>query len=572
MLSPAGTRAYVLNEGSDSISVIDTASNTVTATISLGGTYELSDIALNHDGTMAYVTTVGAIVAISTSTNTVTATIPLGFADVEAIALNPAGTMAYVADGADAALAVVDLRTGAVIASVPTGATGAPINVAVSPDGSRAYVLNHTTADSTVSVFDTGTNTLAAVIPAGSEASKFALNPAGTLIYVVALQGDISVIDATTETLTGTIPIGESSGGVAFGADGAVAYAGIAYQGGNPDASLAVIDTATSAVTATISLGGNQAIASVAVMPTVVPTATSLTLSPSGTAIQGGTVTLSATEAPATAGTMQFLDGTSPLGSPVPAPAGTATYATSSLTLGSHSLSAVFTPSSAAFAGSSSPSAQLQINPPMLAVDQSIISIGTGTVTTAPFTTTGPRLLVAFTSSDGGAARQATTVSGAGLNWTLVRRANAKGSGTAEIWAAQATGPLTNVTVTSKPKTAGYDQSVTVVAFTGAGGIGASASASKAKGAPTVSLTTTESVSWVFGVGEDYSHAIASTLGARQLVVSQWVDPGPGETFWVQDQAVATSAAGMTVTINDTAPAGDIWNLAAVEILPTASS
>ena len=572
MLSPAGTRAYVLNEGSDSISVIGTASNTVTATISLGGTYELSDIALNHDGTMAYVTTVGAIVAISTSTNTVTATIPLGFADVEAIALNPAGTMAYVADGADAALAVVDLRTGAVIASVPTGATGAPINVAVSPDGSRAYVLNHTTADSTVSVFDTSTNTLAAVIPAGSEASKFALNPAGTLIYVVALQGDISVIDATTETLTGTIPIGESSGGVAFGADGAVAYAGIAYQGGNPDASLAVIDTATSAVTATISLGGNQAIASIAVMPTAVPTATSLTLSPSGTAIQGGTVTLSATEAPATAGTMQFLDGTSPLGSPVPAPAGTATYATSSLTLGSHSLSSVFTPSSAAFAGSSSPSAQLQINPPMLAVDQSIISIGTGTVTTAPFTTTGPRLLVAFTSSDGGAARQATTVSGAGLNWTLVRRSNAKGSGTAEIWAAQATGPLTNVTVTSKPKTAGYDQSVTVVAFTGAGGIGASASASKAKGAPTVSLTTTESVSWVFGVGEDYSHAIASTLGARQLVVSQWVDPGPGETFWVQDQAVATSAAGMTVTINDTAPAGDIWNLAAVEILPTASS
>ena len=56
------------------------------------------------------------------------------------------------------------------------------------------------------------------------------------------------------------------------------------------------------------------------------------------------------------------------------------------------------------------------------------------------------------------------------------------------------------------------------------------------------------------------------------MVVSQWVDPGPGETFWVQDQAVATSAAGMTVTINDTAPAGDIWNLAAVEILPTASS
>ena len=281
-------------------------------------------------------------------------------------------------------------------------------------------------------------------------------------------------------------------------------------------------------------------------------------------------MTLTATETPATAGTMQFFDGTSALGSPVTVNAGTATYATSSLAIGSHSLSAVFTPSSSAFIGSTSAPVALQITPPPLAIDQTIKQNGTGTVTTAPFSTTGPRLLVAFTSSDGPATKQNTTVTGGGLTWTLIQRANTKG-GTAEIWAAQATGPLAGATVTSKPKTAGYDQSVTVVAFAGASGIGASASAGKSGGLPSVSLNTTQPGSWVFGVGEDYSNAIARTLGAGQSLISQWVDPGSGETFWGQNQSVPTPVAGTAVTINDTAPKGDIWELAAVEILPAAS-
>jgi hypothetical protein len=83
-----------------------------------------------------------------------------------------------------------------------------------------------------------------------------------------------------------------------------------------------------------------------------------------------------------------------------------------------------------------------------------------------------------------------------------------------------------------------------------------------------VSLTTTASGAWVFGVGEDYSRSVARTLGSGQSLVSQWVDTAPGETFWVQDQSATTANAGTGVTINDTAPTNDIWNLAAVEILP----
>ena len=60
---------------------------------------------------------------------------------------------------------------------------------------------------------------------------------------------------------------------------------------------------------------------------------------------------------------------------------------------------------------------------------------------------------------------QTVTVSGGGLNWTLVRRTNVR-PGTSEIWQASAPSVLTNVTVTSTLAVVGNnDQSLTVVAF-----------------------------------------------------------------------------------------------------------
>jgi hypothetical protein len=57
---------------------------------------------------------------------------------------------------------------------------------------------------------------------------------------------------------------------------------------------------------------------------------------------------------------------------------------------------------------------------------------------------------------------QSATVSGAGLNWTLVSRANVQ-FGTAEVWAATATAPLSKVTVTSTESKTGYHRSLTVL-------------------------------------------------------------------------------------------------------------
>src|SRR5215470_13460234 len=112
LLAPASTRAqtaYITNQNSNTVSVIDTATNTVSATIPIGPS-------------------------------------PLG------VAVSPDGSKVYVANGPD--ISVLDTATNTVSATIPIGPS--PLGVAVSPDGSKVYTTNE--LDSTVSVIDTATN------------------------------------------------------------------------------------------------------------------------------------------------------------------------------------------------------------------------------------------------------------------------------------------------------------------------------------------------------------------------------------------------------------------------------
>ena len=175
-------------------------------------------------------------------------------------------------------------------------------------------------------------------------------------------------------------------------------------------------------------------------------------------------------------------------------------------------------------------------------------------------------------SSDGPTGGgQTTTVSGGGLSWSLVRRANTR-LGTSEIWKAVALGSVAGLNVTSTPANQGYDQSLTVVAFANAGGVGASNAAGAASGPPSTSVTTTKNGSLVFGAGNDWDTATGRTLGPNQMFRHQWVDTVSGDTFWVQSQSATTPSAGTVVPISDAGPTTDQWNLAAVEVTPASST
>lgn len=90
-VSPVKTYAYITTSGDNTVSVIDTETNTVIVTVPVG--QEPWGVAAASDGKKVYVTNRGSntVSVIDTATNTVTATIPVGGGPM-GVAVNPEGT------------------------------------------------------------------------------------------------------------------------------------------------------------------------------------------------------------------------------------------------------------------------------------------------------------------------------------------------------------------------------------------------------------------------------------------------------------------------------------------------
>jgi len=95
-----------------------------------------------------------SVSVIDTATNKVTDTIT-GFNGPSEVAVSPDGKSAYVTSGGFGAgtVSVIDTATSAVTLA-PINVSGAPLGVAVSPDGNHAYTANW---PNTVSVIDIAT-------------------------------------------------------------------------------------------------------------------------------------------------------------------------------------------------------------------------------------------------------------------------------------------------------------------------------------------------------------------------------------------------------------------------------
>ena len=113
--------ACITNNGANTVSVIDTDTNTVVATVALGSAPW--GVAVNPVASFAYVTSTGSggnkVSVINTINNTVAATCrgvdPLG------VAVNSAGTTVYVTNYNDSTVVVIKTSTNAVVATVPVG-------------------------------------------------------------------------------------------------------------------------------------------------------------------------------------------------------------------------------------------------------------------------------------------------------------------------------------------------------------------------------------------------------------------------------------------------------------------
>jgi YVTN family beta-propeller protein len=248
-----GPVLYVPNESDDTVSVIDTTTNLVIATIPVPG-HNADTAAIRPDGAFVYVASeTGIVSVISTATNSVVDTINVGSVPY-VVTFSPNGTRAYVTNHSGNNVSVIDTATNSVVATIAVG--GGPYGVAVSPDGARAYVTNE--GAGTLSVIDTVvTNSVIGTISVGSTPTMVAVNPHGMQAYVNNYgSGTVSVIDTATNSVAATITVGSGPAGIIFSPDGTRAYIAN-YSSGT----VSVIDTAHNSVIDTIPVGSAAGVA-----------------------------------------------------------------------------------------------------------------------------------------------------------------------------------------------------------------------------------------------------------------------------------------------------------------------
>ena len=182
------------------------------------------------------------VVMLDTNTNTVTATIPTGQYS-GAVTVNHAGTRAYVVNSGDNTVSVINTVTKAVIATLPVGEDylREPRVLTLNPNDTRGYVPNP--GNSTVSVINTVNNGIVTTIPvAGGKVGALALNPAGTRAYV-PYNGDtyydnyVAVINTASNSVIANIHInvlGPVSGFIKINPAGTRLYGVIGYSDVTP--------------------------------------------------------------------------------------------------------------------------------------------------------------------------------------------------------------------------------------------------------------------------------------------------------------------------------------------------
>ncbi len=204
-------------------------------------------------GPSVYVTNVSSntvsVIKLATdyvTTNEVTATIKVGN-EPRGVAISPDGSVAYVTNFRDNTLSVLSTATNTVTDTITVG--NGPLGVAVTPDGTKAYVVNG--FDNSVSVVKTATRKIEARIPVGPEPQAIALTPDGKQAYVTNFSGNsVTVLDLSTNKPLHTVLVGKGPDGIAVSPNNTKVYV-VNYNGD----SVSILDRASNAVTDTIQVG-----------------------------------------------------------------------------------------------------------------------------------------------------------------------------------------------------------------------------------------------------------------------------------------------------------------------------
>ncbi|MFM7736072.1 MAG: hypothetical protein ACKPBU_08870 [Alphaproteobacteria bacterium] len=140
-------------------------------------------------------------------------------------------------------VAIVDVSTGAVRATVRTGVASRPTGIAIAPDGSEAWVTNYAT--STITVIDLAAGRAVAEIPVPRQPEELAVDGDGRHLLVASDAGTASVVDTRSRTVISTFSTGGNDpSGVALSADGRTGWVTNSFTDASlgEDGTLSVVD------------------------------------------------------------------------------------------------------------------------------------------------------------------------------------------------------------------------------------------------------------------------------------------------------------------------------------------
>ena len=168
------------------------------------------------------------------------------------VVIDAQSRLAYVCNGMDDNLSVVDLQQKKLVSLIPTGKM--PHGLRMSPDGREIYVAN--VDDGSVSVVDVAQSKEVMRIPVGKAPVQVGFTPDGGRAYVSLRDEDrVAVIDTAQRKKISSIAVGRNPIQVFVTPDGRFVY--VANQGteANPDDTVSVVDTASNRVVATVKAG-----------------------------------------------------------------------------------------------------------------------------------------------------------------------------------------------------------------------------------------------------------------------------------------------------------------------------
>ena len=258
-VSPDGKTAYVPIYGNAGVgragtdgsemSVIDLASRKIVGKVDFGhGVRPHCAVWDPHTGMLLVTTEIDKTVSIiDPKTLKIVGTIPTGQEQSHMLALSADGKRGYTANVGPGTVSVLDIPGRKTLTVIPI--SGNTQRIAISRDGSMVFTADQTKPQ--LAVIDTATNKVKTWIELPSEGYGTATTPDGRLLLVaLRTKKQVAVVDLKTLKVTKTLDVGDGPAEVLVSPDGKKAYAACNFSN-----QVAVIDLATWTVEKMIAAG-----------------------------------------------------------------------------------------------------------------------------------------------------------------------------------------------------------------------------------------------------------------------------------------------------------------------------